>query len=69
VYAATDDFGAQQGSMDLSALIGKAAEDFTRVLQSCGPHTRRDVCTEELTEMQRLLSDSQPRKDHDTVED
>jgi FMN reductase len=69
VYAATDDFGAQQGSVDLSARIGKAAEDFTRVLQSCGERTRRDVFTEELTEMQRLLSGPQPRKDDDTVED
>jgi FMN reductase len=69
VYAATDDFGAQQGSVHLSARIGKAAEDFTRVLQSCGPHTRRDVFTEELTEMERLLSGSQPRNDDDLVED
>lgn len=65
VYAATDDFGAQQ----LSERIGKAAEDFARLLQACGPRTRRDVFTEELTDMERLLAGWQPRGAGDTVED
>jgi FMN reductase len=65
VYAATDDFGAQQ----LSERIGKAAEDFARLLQACGPRTRRDVFTEELTDMERLLTGWQPRGAGDTVED
>jgi FMN reductase len=69
VYAATDDFGAGQGSVALSARIGKAADDFARLLQACGPRARRDVFTEDLTEMERLLTGWQPRKDHDTVED
>jgi FMN reductase len=69
VYAATDDFGAQQRSVELSERIGKAAEDFARLLQSCGPHTRRDVFTEELTDMERLLAGWQPRGAGDTVED
>ncbi|MGO8940528.1 MAG: CE1759 family FMN reductase [Mycobacterium sp.] len=69
VYAATDDFGAQQGAAGLSARIGKAADDFARLLQACGPRTRRDVFTDELTEMERLLAGWQPRGDRDTVED
>jgi FMN reductase len=69
VYAATDDFGAQQRSVELSERIGKAAEDFARLLQACGPRTRRDVFTEELTDMERLLAGWQPRGAGDTVED
>ena len=69
VYAATDDFGAGQGSADLSTRIDKAADDFVRLLQSCGPRTRRDVFTEELTDMERLLTGWQPRDGGDTVED
>ncbi|MBV8348682.1 MAG: FMN reductase [Mycolicibacterium sp.] len=69
VYAATDDFGARQGSVDLSGRIGKAAGDFTRLLQACGPRTRRDVFTEELTDMERLLAGWHPRGGDDTVED
>lgn len=69
VYAATDDFGAQESSVELSERIGKAAEDFARLLWSCGPRTRRDVFTEELTDMERLLAGWQPRGGGDTVED
>jgi len=69
VYAATDDFGAQQSSVELSERIGKAAEDFARLLWSCGPRTRRDVFTEELTDMERLLAGWQPRGGGETVED
>jgi FMN reductase len=69
VYAATDDFGARQGSVGLSERIGKAADDFARLLQACGPRTRRDVFAEELTEMERLLAGWRPREGGDTVED
>jgi FMN reductase len=69
VYAATDDFGAQQGSVDLSKRVAKAADDFARLLQACGPRARRDVFAEELTEMERLLAGSQPRDGGDDVED
>jgi FMN reductase len=64
VYAATDDFGAA-----LSERIDKAAADFARLLQACGPRTRRDVFAEELTDMQRLLAGWQPRDAGDHVED
>jgi FMN reductase len=69
VYAATEDFGAQEGSRGLAERIGKAADDIARLLQACGPRTRRDVFNEELTEMERLLAGWQPRGDGDTVED
>jgi FMN reductase len=65
VYAATADFGTGDGAGDgvgeaatgLSERIGKAAADYTRLLLSCGPRTRRDAFAEELSEMQRLLGD------------
>jgi FMN reductase len=57
VYAATDDFGVQQGAA-LSQRIAKAAADFTRLVQACGPHQRRNVFAEELSSMQRLLGNS-----------
>jgi FMN reductase len=69
VYAATDDFGAQHGSTGLSERIRKAADDFARLLQACGPRTRSDVFTEELTEMERLLTGWQPREGAEDVED
>ncbi|OBK19248.1 CE1759 family FMN reductase [Mycobacterium asiaticum] len=69
VYAATDDFGAQQDAGGLSARIGKAADDFARLLQACGPRARRDVFAEDLTEMERLLAGWQPRDGGDHVED
>ena len=69
VYAATHDFGAQQGSVGLSERIHKAADDFARLLQACGRRVRRDVFAEELTEMQRLLAGAQPRDGGETVED
>ncbi|BCI51559.1 FMN reductase [Mycolicibacterium litorale] len=68
VYAATADFGEHRQAADLAARIAKAASDFARLLQACGIRTRRDVFTEELTEMQRLLGESQPHGDG-TVED
>jgi FMN reductase len=69
VYAATDDFGAQHGSAGLSERIGKAADDFARLLQACGPRARRDAFAEELTEMERLLTGWQPPKGGESVED
>jgi FMN reductase len=69
VYAATDDFGAQHGSVGLSERIGKAADDFARLLQACGPRARRDVFAEELTDMERLLAGWRPREAGETVED
>ena len=54
VYAATDDFGGQLGVV-LSERISKAARDFTRLLQSCGTRQRRDMFSEELASMERLL--------------
>jgi FMN reductase len=69
VYAATHDFGAQDGSVGLSERIGKAADDFARLLQACGPRARRDVFAEELTEMEHLLAGWQQRDGRDDVED
>lgn len=57
VYAATGDFGGGQTGSALAERIDRAAGDFTRLLQACGPRTRRDTFTENLTEMQRLLGD------------
>ncbi len=59
VYAANDDFGAQQGA-SLHERIDKAAADFTRLLRSCGARQRRDVFTEEVASMQRLLGAADP---------
>lgn len=69
VYAATDDFGAQHGSAGLAERIRKAADDFARLVQACGPRARRDVFAEELTEMERLLAGWQPREGGESVED
>ncbi|OBF36198.1 NADPH-dependent FMN reductase [Mycobacterium sp. ACS1612] len=69
VYAATDDFGAQQGTAGLSERITKAAGDFTRLLQACGPRARRDVFDEGVTDMERLLAGWQPRGAGESVED
>jgi FMN reductase len=70
VYAATDDFGAQRAASEgLSERIGKAAADFARLVQACGPRARRDMFAEELTDMERLLAGWQPRDGGDDVED
>jgi FMN reductase len=55
VYAATDDFGAQQGPA-LGQRVAKAAADFARLIQGCGAHQRRDMFAEELSSMERLLA-------------
>ncbi len=54
VYAATDDFGAQEGSR-LGQRIAKAAADFARLIQGCGARQRRDVFAEELSSIQQML--------------
>lgn len=58
VYAATEDFGAGDGSDELSRRIAKSAADFTRLIRSCGPRTRRDTYSAELSEMEQLLGGS-----------
>jgi FMN reductase len=60
VYAATDDFGAQEGSA-LRHRIRKAAADFARLMHACGTHQRRDVFAEELLSIERLLGDPSAR--------
>jgi FMN reductase len=74
VYAATDDFGAQHGSA-LSERITKAAADFARLMQACGPHQRRDTFAEEAATMEQLLTSTAEggawldRADAGTIED
>lgn len=58
VYAATDDFGVQRGSVGLGDRIRTAAADFARLVRSCGTRTRRDAFGEQLAEMQQLLGQS-----------
>lgn len=55
VYAATDDFGAVGAAGGLAERIARAAADFSRLLSSCGPRTRRDTFSEQLLEMDHLL--------------
>ena len=69
VYAATDDFGGQAGSSALAERIGKAAADFVRLLRSCGSRTRRDAFAEDVGEMTRLLTGTQPGNPMGRVED
>ncbi|MBV9060338.1 MAG: NAD(P)H-dependent oxidoreductase [Pseudonocardiales bacterium] len=69
VYAATNDFGAHGGSVGLAERISKAANDFARLLRACGNRTRRDAFTEDLTEMQRLLTAASKPSEDATVED
>ncbi len=64
VYAATDDFGSQQGASSLSRRISKAASDFARLLQSCGLRPRRSAWDDELSAMEQLLN--APRSDGTT---
>ncbi|OBJ50828.1 FMN reductase [Mycobacterium sp. 1423905.2] len=66
VYAATEDFGASSG---LSERIDKAASDFARLLQACGPRARRDAFAEQVTDMERLLAGWQPSNGGEGVED
>lgn len=56
VYAATDDFGAGESS-SLSRRIARAADDFSRLLRSCGVRQRTDAWADELSTMEQLLTD------------
>jgi hypothetical protein len=53
---------AQTASDALSELLHKAAADFARLVQSCGPRERRDPFAEDLTAMERLLGPSGPMR-------
>ncbi|WP_405608040.1 NAD(P)H-dependent oxidoreductase [Streptomyces sp. NBC_01511] len=55
VYAATDDFGAQSDGSGLGDRITRAASDYARLVQGCGPHRRRDPFSEDAAAMERLL--------------
>lgn len=60
VYAATHDFGTgDTGSGEASAItarITKAAAEFARLVQSCGPHQRYDEFDEDVSLMESLLT-------------
>lgn len=56
VYAATADFGTGQGDSALSGRIIKAAKDFAQLLRASGPRPRRGQFTDELAQMQGLLT-------------
>jgi FMN reductase len=60
VYAATADFGSQSEPSSLGERINKAAIDFARLMRSCGVRKRRDVFSEEVSEMTNLLGAAQP---------
>ncbi|GGZ13050.1 oxidoreductase [Streptomyces inusitatus] len=55
VYAATDDFGSRESGAALGERIGRAAADYARLVQGCGPHRRRDSFTEDVAAMERML--------------
>lgn len=55
VYAATDDFG-EVGAASLSQRIDRAAQQFVRLLGSCGARVQRDVFQEDLDLMSSLLA-------------
>jgi FMN reductase len=69
VYAATDDFGVRAGASGLAERIRRAAADFVRLMRSCGARTRRDAFSEEVSEMTRLLTGTQPGSPTGNVED
>ena len=62
VYAATDDFGAGESS-PLNRRIERAAEDFTRLLRSCGTRQAPDAWSDELSAMEKLFADNSRRDD------
>jgi FMN reductase len=69
VYAATTDFGGHGGAAGLGDRIDRAADDFVRLLQSCGVRRQRDVFAEEVDEMTRLLTGGQSPGADGRVED
>jgi FMN reductase len=57
VYAATSDFGTQDGA-GLGARINAAAADFSRLLRACGPRARETQEDADLATMRGLLGGS-----------
>ncbi|MEU5397964.1 FMN reductase [Streptomyces sp. NPDC005963] len=55
VYAATDDFGSRDGGTALADRISRAAADYARLVQGCGPRRQRDALTDEVAAMEQLL--------------
>lgn len=60
VYAATDDFGARE-SAPLSRRVDRAADDFSRLLRSCGTRRQPDAWADELSTMEQLLAEDSAR--------
>lgn len=56
VYAATADFGADRAGSALSVRIATAARDFARLVRASGPRPHPEKFTDELTEIQGLLT-------------
>ncbi|MFD9720186.1 CE1759 family FMN reductase [Streptomyces sp. NPDC059076] len=57
VYAATDDFGSHSTGTGLADRISRAAADYARLVQGCGPHHRREALTDDddVAAMEQLL--------------
>ncbi|MYY13448.1 NADPH-dependent FMN reductase [Streptomyces sp. SID4919] len=60
VYAATDDFGSHESGAALGERVDRAAADYARLVQGCGPRRRQDPLTEDLAAMERLLQHDPP---------
>ncbi|GAA2230931.1 FMN reductase [Streptomyces amakusaensis] len=60
VYAATDDFGSHESGTALAGRINRAAADYARLVQGCGPRQRQDSLTEDIAAMERLLQRDPP---------
>ncbi|MFF8959825.1 CE1759 family FMN reductase [Streptomyces sp. NPDC014894] len=55
VYAATDDFGSHESGAALGDRVSRAAADYVRLVQGCGPRRARDPLTDDVAAMERLL--------------
>ncbi|MER7047616.1 CE1759 family FMN reductase [Streptomyces jumonjinensis] len=55
VYAATDDFGSHESGAALADRISRAAADYARLVQGCGPRQPHDAFAEDVAAMERLL--------------
>ncbi|MER5766200.1 CE1759 family FMN reductase [Streptomyces sp. NPDC001985] len=60
VYAATDDFGSRDSGAALGDRVSRAAADYTRLVQGCGPRARRESLTDEVATMEQLLRRGTP---------
>lgn len=69
VYAATEDFGAGEASGSLAERVARAAQDYVRLLRSCGARQPREEFSEELGQMERLLGALGPAGAEAAVED